>query len=100
MNVDSICKDIAIKHNVKVTLVKLLYKAFWRFVKDKILEMELDKEYTEEEFRKRITSVTIPCIGRLACPWEVYKSQNQSKSYIKKIRNGQHKENKEDSTNV
>lgn len=100
MNTQAICDKIAAKHGVNKTLVRSLYKYYWKFVAEKIVEMDLTKEYTQEEFEKTITSVSVPCIGKIACTWSVYQTVSNQIKYIKDIRNGQHKEDKEDSSNV
>lgn len=100
MNISQICADVARRHNVKKSLVERLYKSYWLFMRDKFTEMDLKKDYTQEEFNKKIMSVTVPCIGRIACTWDTYVNTRKSMEYIKKIRDERNKENKEDSSNV
>ena len=67
------------------------YNLFWKFVKEKIEEVPLDNNLSEEEFRKYKTSVILPEIGRMACTYEKYVGINKTKERLSKYKNGRKK---------
>ena len=86
MNVKAICDTVAAEQKASKVLMEKLYRAYWLFVKEKILEMDFSRKLTEKEFEESKLSITIPHIGRLACTWKMYNEINNDLKRIKEIR--------------
>lgn len=50
-----------------------IYKYFWRYIKETIESLPLNKDLSEEEFSKLRTNFAIPYIGKLYCTYNDYK---------------------------
>lgn len=49
------------------------YKYFWRYIKETIESLPLNKDLSEEEFSRLRTNFAIPYIGKLYCTYNDYK---------------------------
>ena len=98
MNVKAICDTVATEQKASKVLMEKLYRAYWLFVKEKILEMDFNKKLTEKEFEESKLSVTIPHIGRLACTWKMYNEINEDINHIKELRKEEQNESEESET--
>ena len=56
----------------KDSVVKI-YKYFWRYIKETIESLPLNKDLSEEEFSRLRTNFAIPYIGKLYCTYNDYK---------------------------
>lgn len=81
--------QIAEELNIPLEVVKEVYLSFWRFVKQKIGELPLNEDLSEEEFKKLRTSFNIPSLGKLSCGYERMKRVKESKKYIRRNKNGE-----------
>lgn len=59
--------------NIPTSQVEMLYKAYWKAVKNYIESLPLDKNLSEEEFNALKTSVNIPSLGKFYIPYNKYK---------------------------
>lgn len=82
---------IAKELNLDVEVVKKAYTSFWEFIRNKIQELPLKEDLTEEQFKKLRTNFNIPSIGKLSCTYDRYLGVKERFKYIKKL-----KENVED----
>lgn len=98
MNVKAICDTVAAEQKASKVLMEKLYRAYWLFVKEKILEMDFSRKLTEKEFEESKLSITIPHIGRLACTWKMYNEINEDINHIKKLRKEEQNESEESET--
>lgn len=77
---DKVSKELSIPKEV----VEKTYKAYWRFIKEKIESLPIDSIETEEDLKKLKTSFNLPNLGKLTCSY----------SRLKKIRENINKNNK------
>lgn len=98
MNVKAICDTVAAEQKASKVLMEKLYRAYWLFVKEKILEMDFNRKLTEKEFEESKLSITIPHIGRLACTWKMYNEINDDINHIKELRKEEQNETEESET--
>lgn len=98
MNVKAICDTVAAEQKASKVLMEKLYRAYWLFAKEKILEMDFNRKLTEKEFEESKLSVTIPHIGRLACTWKMYNEIRDDINRIKEIRKEEQNESEESET--
>lgn len=63
-------KQISEELNIPEVVVLSAYKSFWKFIKEKIEQLPLKEDLTEEDFKKLRTSFNIPSIGKLYTTFE------------------------------
>lgn len=81
---------MAQEQGLPITVVDKTYKAFWKFIKDKIQELPLKEDITLEEFRKLRTNFNVPSLGKLCCTEDRFIKMKKQKDYI----NAKDKKNK------
>lgn len=97
MRLDNIYKEVAKDTGLSYNEVKEIYEFFWLFIKDRISELPLKTDLSEEEFKSLRTSFNIPYIGKLCCTYKRYLGMKKRLRYLReKFKD----ENKEDKTNV
>ena len=67
------------------------YKYYWKFFREKIKELPLKQELTEEEFSKLRTSFNISSIGKFYCTYDNYLGNRRALKYKR-----EHEETKKD----
>lgn len=75
-------EQIARKIGIKKDLVELIYKSYWKFIKDTIHEIDLEK-MSEEDFKENTTNFNIPYIGKLYTNYEKIQKYNRKVKYFK-----------------
>lgn len=86
MKYEEIINEVSKDNNLPYEVVDLAYKSFWKFVKEKIEELPLKEDITEEEFIKLRTNFNIPSLGKLNCTIDKFNSTKKKLDYIKKYR--------------
>lgn len=79
----AIFKEIA--HDLGLTdkQVEEAYKSFWGFIKNKIEQLPLKEDLTEEEFNELKTNFNIPSLGKLNCTYDRYIRMKRRYNIIK-----------------
>lgn len=55
-------------------LVSKTYKAYWRFIKDKVENLPLKEKLSREEFSNLKTNFNLPYLGKLFCNYDRWVS--------------------------
>jgi len=79
-------KEVSQKLNIPEDVVDAAYKSFYEFVKEKITELPLKEELSEEEFSKLRTNFNIPSLGKLHCTYERYSKVKERLKYVNKLK--------------
>ena len=82
MTYKEIVRQVAEELELPEALVDKTYKAFWRFVKDKIQELPLKEDISIEDFRKLRPNFNIPSLGKLCCTEDKFIRMKKQKDYI------------------
>ena len=72
--------------NLEVEVVDEAYKSFYGFIREKISELPLKEELSEEDFNALRTNFNIPSIGKLHCTYERYLGMKEQGKYIKRLK--------------
>lgn len=70
---NKIFKEIANDLGLNESDVKDVFKYTWEFIRNKIEDLPLKSDLTEEEFNKLKTTFVLPEIGKLGCEYNTYK---------------------------
>lgn len=79
-------KEVSEKLNIPEDVVDAAYKSFYEFVKEKITELPLKDDLSEEEFSKLKTNFNIPSLGKLHCTYERYLKVKERLKYFNKLK--------------
>ena len=79
-------KEVSQKLNIPEDVVDAAYKSFYEFVKEKITELPLKENLSEEEFSKLRTNFNIPSLGKLHCTYERYSKVKERLKYVNKLK--------------
>ena len=70
--------------NLPIEVVREAYFSFWRFIKDKMKDIPLKEDLTEEQFNKYRTSFNVPSLGKFTCSYGRMLNVKKVKLYKKK----------------
>lgn len=79
---ENIFEKLANELNLSKETVENTYKAYWKFIREKITSLVLKKNMTKEDFNKLKTNFNLPSLGKLSCTydrWEKVRKANQTK---------------------
>lgn len=79
--------------SIKPELALLIYKSYWKFIKDTIHGLDLEN-MSEEDFKDTATNFNIPRIGKLHTSYEKVQKYNRKIKYLNQ--NAKDKGNKAD----
>ena len=71
---ENIFEKLANELNLSKETVENTYKAYWKFIREKITSLVLKKNMTKEDFNKLKTNFNLPSLGKLSCTydrWEI-----------------------------
>lgn len=86
MTYEEIITKVAEDNSLDRKFVDKVYRLFWFTIKNRIEQLPLKEELTEEEFNRLTTNFNIPSIGKLCCTYDRYKSVKRKFNYIKNLR--------------
>ena len=69
-----IIKKLAEELNLSKEAVESAYRAYWKFIREKISSLPLKKNISKEDFDKLKTNFNLPALGKLYCDynkWEI-----------------------------
>lgn len=86
-------KKLAESLGLSEQAVRNAYKAYWKFIREKITSLNLKKNISEDDYSKLKTSFNLPSLGKLSCPYDRWERIRKSdKLKIKNIvKNDQYK---------
>ena len=95
MNLEQVYAEASERLGIDKSIIKKSYKLFWKFIRDKIEELPLKEELTEEEFGKLRTNFNIPSVGKLYCTYKEFSGAHKKHEFIEKYkRKNEYKRNK------
>lgn len=86
MNYDDIISKVAEDSGLSKEFVDKVYKSYWLTIKEKIKELPLKEDLTEEEFNRLRTNFNIPSLGKLYVTYDSWKGMKRRFEYIQKLR--------------
>lgn len=74
-------------------LVTLVYKSYWKFIREYISELDFS-DITEEEFNAITTNFNIPYIGKLYTNYDKIQKYNRKINYFQNVKAKKNKANR------
>lgn len=82
---DQIYKKIAEELNLDIEVVKAAYQSQWIFIREKIEELPINIEMSEEEFNSLRVSFNIPSLGKMFTSFDKIQKNKRRIEYLKQI---------------
>lgn len=73
-----IIKTVSEELKIPSDTVNLVYKNYWKYIKDTIESLPLKENLTKEDFKKLRTNFNIPSIGKLNLSEDRYNRKKQN----------------------
>lgn len=80
-----IIRIISIETKIPESVVEVVYRDYWKFIRDTFTNLPLKDIQTEEEFNQLKTSINLPGLGKLYTTWNKIESYRRRKKYAEKI---------------
>jgi len=64
---------LSLKHNIPTNVLKRIINSPYKFTKEKITELDIKEDITEEEFNKLKTNFNYLHLGKLYTSFEIFK---------------------------
>lgn len=85
MTYQEIVNKVAMNTGKSPEVVKEVYNSFWRFIREKIQDLPLKGEISEEEFNKLRTNFNIPSLGKLHLDYNRLVNSKKRFEYLKQL---------------
>lgn len=82
---DQIYKKIAEELNLDIEVVKAAYQSQWLFIREKIEELPINIDMSEEEFNSLRASFNIPSLGKMFTSFDKIQKNKRRIEYLKQI---------------
>ena len=76
--------EVANQLGLPIEVVREAYFSFWRFIRDKMKEIPLKEDLTEEQFNEYRTSFNVPSLGKFSCSYDRMQNVKKVKLYKRK----------------
>ncbi len=76
MTYEEIILQVSKELNLPEHVINKAYRSAWKFISEKIRQMPLKEQLTEEEFRALQTSFNLPSLGKLYCSYTQIETVN------------------------
>lgn len=89
---NNIYKEVAKDLGVNEDVVKDVFVTTWNFIKEKIGDLPLTEEISEDDFNKMKTAFVLPGLGMLGCNYKFYRKTRNK--FLNEHKNDKDKRNK------
>ena len=79
---NNIYKEVGNKLSLPSKVIESVYKAYWKFIRIKIEELDLKKGITEQQFNNIITSFNLPRLGKLGVTYDKYIKVTRKNKHV------------------
>lgn len=96
MTYKEIISEVAKSLGLQEKLVDRTYRAYWRAIREHIVELPLKEDLSEEEFRLLQPNVNIPSIGKLYVTYDRYRRMKKYNNILTNLKQKKDAAYKED----
>lgn len=76
-----IIKLTALELKLSESVVEVVYRDYWKFIRDTFSNIPLKEVTTEEEFNQYKTSINLPSLGKMYTTWDKVEKYRRRKQY-------------------
>lgn len=77
-----IIRLVAIETNQPEAKVEVIYRTYWKFIRDSFEQLNIESINNKEEFDKLKTSINLPSLGKMCITWEKIEKYRKRKLYL------------------
>jgi hypothetical protein len=82
-----IIKLVSIETKIPESTVEVVYRDYWKFVRDTFENLPLKSITSEEEFNNLKTSINLPGLGKIYTTFDKVEKYQKRTQYVKQIFN-------------
>lgn len=82
-----IFKLVSLETKISESTIEVMYRLYWRFIKEKLESVPLREVLNKEEFKKHKTSINMPSLGKIFVSYEKYEGLAKRYKYMQQLRN-------------
>ena len=82
---NSALKQASRKLNVDQKMVELIYRSYWKFIKEHVSSMVL-RDMTQEEFDSVVTNFNIPYLGKLYVVYDRIENFKRKQKFYEDVK--------------
>ena len=86
MTYNEIISEVALSLNLPRKMVDRTYRAYWRVIREHIVNLPLKDDLSESEFKKLQPNVNIPSIGKLNVTYDRYRRMKKYNNILTNLR--------------
>lgn len=80
-----IIKLVSIETKLPESTVEVIYRAYWKFIRDTFESIPLKEINSEEEFNQYKTSINLPSLGKMYTTWDKIEKYRRRRNYVNKL---------------
>ena len=80
-----IIKLVSIETKIPEATVEVIYRTYWKFIRDTFETLPLKTIESEEEFNQLKTSINLPSLGKMYTTWDKIEIYKRRKNYVDNI---------------
>ena len=96
LNLNDIYEILSKEMDIPVEVVRSAYSHSWRFITEKIRELPLQEELTEEEFNKLKLNFNLPSLGKLHLNYRRWVNITNRNEFLRELKRRKDNEAEED----
>ena len=73
MKLKDIISEASRNLNLDEDYVNEVYRSYWKYIRDTIVDLPLKEELSESQFNSLKTNFNIPSLGKLNCTYDYYR---------------------------
>ena len=77
-----IIRLVAIETNQPEAKIEVIYRTYWKFIRDTFENIDIESILTKEDFDKLHTSINLPSLGKMSITWEKIEKYRRRKMYL------------------
>ncbi len=76
-----VIKIVSLDLNIPEPVIEVVYRTYWKFVRDFFSALPLKELETEEEFDALQTSINLPSLGKMYTTWDKIEKYKRRREY-------------------
>lgn len=86
MTIEQAIRQAANELHIPVSVCKLAYRSMWKFIKERIRELPLKEDLTDEQFDTLKTNFNIPSIGKFYVTKDLYHRRKKRQEILNRLK--------------
>ena len=80
-----VIKLVSMETKIPEPVVEVVYRNYWKFIRDTFEVLPLKTVVSEEEFNSLKTSINLPGLGKMYTTWDKVQKYKRRREYVNKL---------------